>query len=125
MVHFGDGTLLPIHGVAPSDTVVVSFNADSGITCPTCQRLIQPLIDRRRAALMDGCDEIDEHLLRSSHVRAIGKAVETATRVRIADEIVEIGRQALADGAYGYLDRRAAHVIIMAAFRAAGLEVEE
>ena len=50
--------------------------------------------------------------------------IEVATRVQLGDEIVEQGRAALRDQAYGYLDHFAARVIIKAAFEAAGFEVE-
>jgi len=53
---------------------------------------------------------------------ALDEAVETATRVRVDDEIIAAGEQAARELFTGPAQRRA---IIIAAFRAAGFEVEQ
>lgn len=77
------------------------------------------LADRRRGAREAGQDQIDAHLLRSHHVRAIEAAIEAATRVRITPEIREAMVREMT-ATLGNWEKSLA-----AAFRAAGFEVVE
>lgn len=56
---------------------------------------------------------------------SLDDALDTATRVRLDDDIIAAAREELRRQAFGWLDLRASRVIIAAAFRAAGFEVEE
>ena len=77
--------------------------------------LTDPLADRRQRALEAGWDTDDRQ-------GGIETAIETATRVKITEDII--------DAAYGEVpweatERGDVHDIVKAAFRAAGFEVEE
>ena len=85
--------------------------------------LTDPLADRRQRALEAAHDEIGPtNVIRADAIRAIDQAIETATRVKITEDII--------DAAYGEVpweatERGDVHDIVKAAFRAAGFEVEE
>lgn len=81
-----------------------------------------PLADRRQRAREAGMDAYADVLaVPSSYDRAVNAvtdAVETATRVRVTPEILQAARRGSSIGFE-------THQAIVAAFRAAGFEVED
>lgn len=76
-----------------------------------------PLADRRQRAREAGHDLAGPSIV-GDNVAAIEAAIETATRVQVTEEILARARQESPDG---FIAVRA----VIAAFRAAGFEVEE
>jgi hypothetical protein len=85
------------------------------------------LDDRKQRAREAGQDAYpdSEHHCDCRAAGMVDDAIEVATRVRVDDDIVAAAREELRRQAFGWLDLRASRVIIAAAFRAAGFEVEE
>ena len=79
-----------------------------------------PLADRRqraREAYHDGLANIDT----TTGMPAVEDAIETATRVRIDDSIIDAAQNVGAP----FLNEHEARDVIAAAFRAAGFEIEK
>lgn len=80
------------------------------------------LADRRQRAREAYYDSTMARGAPEGSAIALEQAIETATRVRITPEIEAVAEQAAGEFFGGRVQRRA---IIVAAFRAAGFEVEE
>ncbi len=79
-----------------------------------------PLDERRERALHAGQDQLAGLDMSAETLGALEEAVETATRVRITPEVLAAGYPS----ALTERDRRLCKPLLIAAFEAAGFEVE-
>jgi len=128
VIHFGMSHLLPPHGVpagAAPGGLTVSFRRED-VTCPACIAVA----DRRQRAIEAFWDHYDgERDGGAILARQLDEAIETATRVRVTPEIVKAARAGWAapedDGNWLTDPGPRETARLVAAFRAAGFEVEE